>query len=133
MPPFNLTGGGSPSPVFPAATTVGKPSTPTPGPFGIKPTVPPALAFGLPSSTASGQNQGSPFGGPKTTVAGPSIFGVPAPRQPDAAAPAPEPALAPAGPTPEAMMEEGMQKECIRLVLILEKEFKEVSYIFSFP
>jgi nucleoporin NUP159 len=133
MPPFNLTGGGSPSPVFPAVTTVGKPSTPTPGPFGIKPTVPPALAFGLPSSAASGQNQGSPFGGPKTTVAGPSIFGIPAPRQPDAAAPVPEPAPAPAGPTPEAMMEEGMQKECIRLVLILEKEFKEVSYIFSFP
>ena len=131
MPPFNLTGGGASAPLFPPTTTAGKPPTPTPSLFGTKPTVPPASAFGLPSSFAPAQNQGSPFGGPKLTVPSPSIFGVPALKQPDATAPAPapEPAPAPAGPTPEAILEEGMQKECIRLVLILEKEFKEVSHI----
>ena len=128
MSPFNLTGGGAP-PLFPAVPT------PVPSLFGKLSPAPGQSAFGLPSSFAPAQNQGSPFGGPKPTVPSPSIFGVPAPKQPDAAAPAPapEPAPAPPGPTPEAIMEEGMQKECIRLVLILEKEFKEVSQLFLSP
>jgi nucleoporin NUP159 len=131
MPPFNLTGGGAP-PLFPATAT-GKPPTPAPSPFGKLSPAPGQSAFGLPSSFAPAQNQGSPFGGPKPIVAGSSIFGIPAPKQPDAPAPAPapEPAPAPAGPTPEAIVEEGMQKECIRLVLILEREFKEVSQFSS--
>ncbi|KAF8969236.1 hypothetical protein BDZ97DRAFT_1796720 [Flammula alnicola] len=138
MPPFSLK----------EATVASTPSTGTSGPFGIKsPTLPPMpgqSVFGAPSAPqppvslfGAGQKQ------PSTTPM-PPLFGSPAPKstQPQVSSPfslAPSPPSVPKvqrasvpippTPTPEAILEEGMQKECINLVTGMSRDLTELAQL----
>ncbi|PPQ95721.1 hypothetical protein CVT26_008364 [Gymnopilus dilepis] len=112
LPPFTLNAKSPPvfggASIFGAAKSPPLPSSPAPGLFGGKSASPPSL----PSGGLFGQKASPPM----------SVFG-----QPSSSPFAPKATAQPAQPAPqpsaEAVLEEGMQKECANLVTVLEGEF----------
>ncbi|KAF8907368.1 hypothetical protein CPB84DRAFT_1822580 [Gymnopilus junonius] len=110
LPPFTLNNAKSP-PVFGTASIFGAAKSPS-----LAPTAPQGL-FGGKAISPPPLPAGGLFGH-KAAPTTPNVFGAPS-----SATQAAAPFTPKARPSPEAILEEGMQKECANLIILLESEF----------